>query len=572
VSAPRAALASLWIQLGTIGFVVGTPLIAGCSFGSEFQHRTLALLLSQPLDRTRLWFEKWLTLVAVAAVVGGLQLAVLRDRPFGPGSAPTALFVLAMVCSAPLWTLVTRSTIGGTTFSGGALMTLELAVGFARHWLGIETGQRVVFADTPILNALRLAYAAVTFAAGLWVFTRFETTGSPYEQSTVPEDQALFWPRLLRVRRRGVLRNLLRKEVRLQRPTYLIAACFAAAWLVTLALFRVKTPRYPGVEVTFAILLAVYVPVAIVLAGAISAGEEAALGIHDWHLTLPVRARTQWGVKIATAYLIAAVFVLALPLGLRELTTSVLDPALGTPPVRIDPLAIAIVSALVAVCFWGGTLFGDTLRAVVASGLMLFAAGLCGTTAIWVAERSRVGVDLLARVMVAQQLPPDAFWVPRTGAGQNLLAASAVAAVGVLILYKSFQAFSRMRPARRTVVGQLTSVFATTLIVWSGSAIYINGAYGVRWNSAPVQELNASLESLSSVGALPSSATVQDLDRTGRLSASTRRWLAGASIRVNEESQRYAPPARTRYRVYNATVQFPNGRFYGFRFVTRTSR
>src|SRR5215469_527820 len=49
-----------------VGFFIGIPLLATLTLGSEFQHRTLGLLLSQPVERTEIWGAKIsVTIVAV---------------------------------------------------------------------------------------------------------------------------------------------------------------------------------------------------------------------------------------------------------------------------------------------------------------------------------------------------------------------------------------------------------------------------------------------------------------------------------------------------------------------------
>ena len=60
--------------------------MAGSSFGSEFQHRTLSLLLSQPIARSVVWREKMLVLGAgmLASLVALLVcLAVAAPRSAG---------------------------------------------------------------------------------------------------------------------------------------------------------------------------------------------------------------------------------------------------------------------------------------------------------------------------------------------------------------------------------------------------------------------------------------------------------------------------------------------------------
>src|ERR1019366_294267 len=57
-----------WISL--IGFYLGIPLLATLPLGNEFQHRTLSLLLSQPVRRMEIWGEKLsVTVVAVLSAV-----------------------------------------------------------------------------------------------------------------------------------------------------------------------------------------------------------------------------------------------------------------------------------------------------------------------------------------------------------------------------------------------------------------------------------------------------------------------------------------------------------------------
>ena len=45
-------------NVALLGFWFGVPLLATLVLGREFQYGTLAVLLSQPLDRRRIWFEK----------------------------------------------------------------------------------------------------------------------------------------------------------------------------------------------------------------------------------------------------------------------------------------------------------------------------------------------------------------------------------------------------------------------------------------------------------------------------------------------------------------------------------
>src|SRR5260370_37240928 len=58
-----------------LGFALGIPLLATLSLGNEFQHRTLQLLLSQPISRMELWAAK-MSVTIVAVVSAPLVLCV----------------------------------------------------------------------------------------------------------------------------------------------------------------------------------------------------------------------------------------------------------------------------------------------------------------------------------------------------------------------------------------------------------------------------------------------------------------------------------------------------------------
>src|SRR5689334_331207 len=48
----------LIMEFAPIVLAVSLTILAGASFGSEFQQRTISLLISQPLPRSRIWNEK----------------------------------------------------------------------------------------------------------------------------------------------------------------------------------------------------------------------------------------------------------------------------------------------------------------------------------------------------------------------------------------------------------------------------------------------------------------------------------------------------------------------------------
>ena len=49
-------------KMAPLTFCAGMIIMAGLSFGTEFQQRTFPLLLSQPIHRSRMWNEKMIAL------------------------------------------------------------------------------------------------------------------------------------------------------------------------------------------------------------------------------------------------------------------------------------------------------------------------------------------------------------------------------------------------------------------------------------------------------------------------------------------------------------------------------
>src|SRR5258706_3489008 len=102
------------------------PLLAAISFGTEYQQRTLPLLLAQPQERSRLWNEKMgvlliaiatplllfgASLPAVAFLWTGWDAHLQRDAEIFQSAILAATLILTTVCSTGFWTMVARSTI-----------------------------------------------------------------------------------------------------------------------------------------------------------------------------------------------------------------------------------------------------------------------------------------------------------------------------------------------------------------------------------------------------------------------------------------------------------------------------
>src|SRR5207249_7485832 len=97
---------SLLALASRLGFWLGVPLLAALCFGEEFQHRTLPLLLSQPVERGQIWTEKWLVSTASILSAAVVYLLAWRGTVAGNFGLMAGWWVILSLCTGPFWTLI----------------------------------------------------------------------------------------------------------------------------------------------------------------------------------------------------------------------------------------------------------------------------------------------------------------------------------------------------------------------------------------------------------------------------------------------------------------------------------
>jgi ABC-type transport system involved in multi-copper enzyme maturation permease subunit len=558
-----AAPRGWWLYIVVLGFYLGTPLLVALPFGAEFQQRTMPLLLSQPVSRARVWIEKWGVLVAVLATLAVVQYAALRTGPLAGRAVGRELgFLLVMACSGLFWTLLAGSTIGGLAFSLAALMLFEMGSNLV---IGQISGPGLqLFASHPAIVVVRIAYALVTLWLGWRLFSRFEVMGQGADigMQSLGASGGFGW---LRCRPTGVLLNLVRKELRLQLPTLLIAGLFVVCWLATIAFFAITGDRalldnVPRVaDIAFTVLLTIYLSLALVVAGTISVAEDTSLGIRPWHLTLPISSFVQWLVKLGVTAVVVAALVVVLPLTMVKLAAATATLPAGTLQLPAPPALLLLATGLLIISFWSATLVGHTVKAAVAAGLAVVGLAVCGFIAAWVGQRWGIGTDLMTRFIVENQLPPTAFLPirPTLRRVSELFSLASFAAVALLYLRQSLSAYRVVQIDNRRIaryVGQLGIVVFVLSFIPSA---YMRAAAD-QFESVPVRELEAALQQVSLAsraesGRVPDAVNAGDLEATGLLSETTSRWLAGSEILLRPSS------ARDGTTYVMARVSFPNG-------------
>jgi hypothetical protein len=192
----------------------------------------------------------------------------------------------------------------------------------------------------------------------------------------------LIWSRLLTSRPKGCVLNFVKKELRLQRAVVRFAGVFVLCWFAVVLLQGIRTGQHFGFLVD--VIIFVYSPVASLLAGCISLGEEKAFGLTIAQRALPFAPLLHWLLKLAVSGATAAVSALVLPLLLLIVTNGLgMFPDSGLVNNIGDTIrALACSSALMFVMgYWAIGFAANTLRAAllaIAGFVLLFALAILG--------------------------------------------------------------------------------------------------------------------------------------------------------------------------------------------------
>ena len=383
-------------------YAFGCVLLGSFVVGQEFQHRTMGLLLSQPVPRRRIWGEK--LLVLGAALVGlCLWLTVLgyfrwsaTNTKFGSSDdalAATAVWILPLLlgfCTGPGLTSLARGTIGGVALT----FMCPFGVFILCLWFlpdGLDSPRRWVLNVIVFIAAFGI-YAGLMLLWGCRRFQCLEDRHGHGQELSLPavltKPFAEFTGRFT-LGHGSALGHLVRKEVRLHLPAFVVAAGLVVLWLALVTAMFISPTLNKGFLMLPVVLLGLGIPV---IAGIVSTAEERSLGLLDWHLTLPVSARRQWFIKVLVALAVNVVLGILLP--------GVL--ALGTQAIAQDALA---PNYLVRDC--GGFAIANTV---------IFCAALYASTAASNSTRALVGtiVLFLAGAMVMNLAIMTVDWLPES--------------------------------------------------------------------------------------------------------------------------------------------------------------
>lgn len=384
---------------GTFTFGLGCAIMGGVSFGNEFQRRTFSMLLSQPIPRQVIWREKMLVLGASLLLTLAAAWACLWY--FGPrgwadrdAALLPPLVALCAFCGAPYWTLQSGNSTIGAVMAAGAPCTIGaigalLGLLFRFSKLGIG--------EEELSLPLVLIYLPLVCRLGYSKFKSMEALDAPAKELKLPARLEAMLERplaALSARLTGPVGSLIKKELRLQQVSFIMAGAFCLFALAGVLLDF----SYP--EIAAGVCAADYSVLIMVLplvAGAVAVSEERLWGISDWHLTLPPSALKQWTVKSFTALATSLLLGLALPVALMVLWRAkdlfnAYASGEALPPLSIILVCVLGQLALTSAAVYAGSICNSTMWAIL-SGLGIF-VGLPAWSSWMIARSFQTQVSL----------------------------------------------------------------------------------------------------------------------------------------------------------------------------------
>lgn len=300
--------------IDALGYV-GMLALGAQSIGHEYTYRTLAGVLSLPLDRHRLLLRKVIVLAAMLATLSALAWIVLFSNPqfVRPRLDQRVLVVAALSAFflAPWLTMICRSSLAGIVFSIAVPAMLLIAgdlIGLAIYGSG----------SAALIDHFKYGFfwrglfvvcaAAAVFS---WrMFSRLEAVEGPGADIQAPDwllDEPSTSAVVPRAGRRHPYWMLATKELRLQQLTFVVVLIFAAGWTTLTALARF-TQRLPLIPIDSIAVL--YFAILTILIGSLASAEERQLGTLEWQALLPVASWKQWTIK--TGVVFGLVFLLGI--------------------------------------------------------------------------------------------------------------------------------------------------------------------------------------------------------------------------------------------------------------------
>lgn len=547
-----------------LGAFFGTVLLANLPLGSEFQYRTLASRLAQPMGRSALWREKFLVTIAAVAPVGLIYCIALGMRFGRPFALMAAVWIVVATAGAIPCTLLARSTMGGMVMCnfGTSIITIG--------WTYYEKHNQLPAALLLAMSTVLGTYVIVMIWLGRRMLLHFQAVdGLQAGEGFVPGARLVpaFFVDWLRCRPGQRVANLVRREFRMLRVVWAMTLVYALAWIYLVVFHQLPNENPESLHVVF-VLTVILGSILAVLAGNLSLGEEKTWGTHQWHMTIPMSVSAQWMVKLGVALFTSIFSVVLLPAAILSIGLRVGAVAPDFAPF-LTPGWIAAAAALTFASFWCACAVKGTVQAtlwVFPLGFIVWIAGPAAGALISPFEKS---LQRLVAFVVMRFDPiktTHAFQRTLDAISFNSSAALfiAVAPLIAVAVIQSHRAFRGQVSANRLWVVRyaLPLVIASFLWSFAGMLFFFGAREAYDHESNVLRETNAAIAKIVANDAPRGTTkarrvTADELAQAAPLSDATASWLRDAQILVGP-----APAA-----VDNHRAQY----FVGHRWISLTS-
>ena len=347
---------------GILAYAVGAAALGALAFGHEFSSGTMQSLLTLPRSR------RATASIKLAVLLGFLLLLALAGHfvTFGPlGAAPADesmfLFWLPLVTAvglAPWLTLSLRSATAGMAFSlaaPGFMFCGALLAWVATHG----------FTPVPQSFVFRVGWVGTLLVStagaflGWRAFQRLEAIDGGAELGWGRWRRADTATRPLDARRFHPIWLLARKELELQRMTFIVAGAYLVGVSILMLVRPIQDDAAQGATLLYVVFLSS-------MPGALASAEEHQFGTIEWQMSLPLASWKQWIVKVGVVLGVVGVLALGLPGALGLLPDRVLQVRLG----------VAVLMLAAGSLYVSSTSHSSLWALLTAIGAMVVAASL----------------------------------------------------------------------------------------------------------------------------------------------------------------------------------------------------
>jgi hypothetical protein len=461
-------------SLGLLGYVLGSLALGGQSIGHEYSGHTLAILLSQPIERRRTLLTKLGVLAVMLLTVSAVTWSIpANQRELGRAWSwlGPELLVLCALFVVPWLTMLCRSSLAGIVFTGAIFWLLW---GVSAVFLLFKEGANSRTGAHSLGLAVWMMFGVCAFAAvATWrMFVRLEAIEGRGPELTLPR-----WLRgeaapasSTRAASRGAqspVWMVAKKELHLQQMTFAIAGLYILCWAAAGLMDRFV----PGFPVDFPLLpvTILYFALLSIVIGSMASAEERQFGTLEWQVLMPMAMWRQWMVKLVVVFGLALVLGIGLPMALSYIHVSedvrVQGASMWSDKLSLMRMTTAIF-LLTACGVYLSSLSTSGVRALVLAIPVSFVGAAVVPYAVnWANYMQYRQPSLQSQFQrVFSQGPPHWLWVT----AQNLWVALVV---GIVLMALRFAMKNHRSSERAASVILRQGLSIAVVVIWAGLLI-----------------------------------------------------------------------------------------------------